>query len=103
MKISKKWRRMRAVYLYFAEGRFDLSDAAAEQMYLYESTGQGDLGLGLFGGNINGYAVAKHWLNATVAMWLEDLRLGLLRKQELYDMIPADLHWWLDNVLKRNT
>ena len=91
---------MQQVYLYFAEGRFDLSEGAALQMYQYESRGTGDLGLGLFGGPVNGYAVAKHWLNVTVAMWKEDLRQGLLLKGELYSMVPVELHWWLDKVLK---
>lgn len=100
MKISRKWRRMQAVYLYFAEGRFDLSEDAALEMYQYESCGQGDLGLGLFSGSINGYAVAKHWLNVTVSMWKEDLAGGLLLKGELYSMVPGELHWWLDRVLR---
>lgn len=101
MRISRKWRRMQQVYLYFAEGRFDLSEDAAMAMYQYESHGQGDLGLGLFAGSINGYAVAKHWLNVTVAMWKEDLAAGPLhlRRQELYEAVPAELHWWLDKVL----
>lgn len=100
MKISKNWRRMQQVYLYFAEGRFDLSEAAAEAMYLYESKGQGNLGLGLFAGEINGYAVAKHWLNVTVSMWKTDLQAGLLYKHELYGEVPEEFHWWLDSVLK---
>jgi hypothetical protein len=80
MKISKKWRRMQQVYLYFAEGRFDLSEAAALAMYRYESCGEGELGLGLFSGEINGYVVAKHWLNVTVARWRESLQQGLSRR-----------------------
>ena len=46
----------------------------------------------------NGYFIGKKWMNVNVAMWKEDLELGLLFKHELYsdEKYP---HWWLDSVL----
>lgn len=48
----------------------------------------------------NGFALGKKWLNVTLAMWLEDIRDGILVKRELYEdgKFP---HWWLDKVLNR--
>jgi hypothetical protein len=45
----------------------------------------------------NGFACGKKWLNVNVAMWKEDIALGLFRASELYadDKYPR---WWLDNV-----
>lgn len=46
----------------------------------------------------NGFALGKRWLDVTLAMWLEDIRDGILRRSELYEdgKFP---HWWLDRVL----
>lgn len=61
MKPSRKWRRIAEIYKRFAtEDGLDFSDNAAEEMYLFESTGNGDLRVGLFVGKSNGYAVGKH-------------------------------------------
>jgi len=45
----------------------------------------------------NGFYVGKKYLNVTVKMWKEDMKKGLLFKQELYDD-PKYPHWWLNNI-----
>ena len=96
MKVSPKWSKMAPIYRLMASdvGGLDFSEQAAEDAYLYESTGaKSDL-------SRNGYAVGKMWLNVTLAMWREDIRTGLLFKHELYeDPVFADHHEWLDGVL----
>jgi hypothetical protein len=49
----------------------------------------------------NGFLVGKKWLSVTVAMWKEDIRGGILFKEELYKdgKYPQ---WWLDSVLKHS-
>lgn len=71
------------------------SDAAALELYNYESYGQPMSN----GRPYNGFAVGKHWLNVTVAGWREDIRTGYLFRSELYDDGKYP-HWWLDSVLK---
>ena len=71
----------------------DHSDQAIIELFNSES----------YGGRVdprNGYAVGKMYLNVHVKMWKEDIALGLLRPQELYDdgLFP---HWWLDSVFNR--
>lgn len=63
-------------------------------MYIFESTGKGDLKQNLFDAT-NGYANGKHWMDITVKMWKEDIKAGLLSKWELYLELPG-IHWWLD-------
>ena len=48
----------------------------------------------------NGFSVGKTYLNVHEKMWKEDIKLGLLRKQELYEdgLFP---HWWLDSIFKK--
>jgi hypothetical protein len=78
-------------------GDHDFSDAAAMEMYVFETTGQGPLRSGLFSGDRpNGYAVGKKWMDATAAMWREDIRAGLLWRFELESDYPG---WFLDRVL----
>ena len=101
MRISKKWRRMQPIYRLFGGEGLDYSEEAALEMYLFESRGIGNLRLGLFGSR-NGYANGKHWLNVTVAMWLEDIVNGLLFIDELYDAYAPEYHWWLDSILKKD-
>jgi len=93
---------MAAIYRRFggeSQG-LDYSESAASEMYRYESTGRGDLKSGVFhgapSGKLNGYAVGKHWMDATVKMWREDLRSLLLFRSELEQEFPA---WFLDRVL----
>jgi len=102
-KPSTKWRRIQPIYQYFAGESevLDFSDDAAVAMFLWESRGEGDLRLGLFqqtGDKYNGYAVGKHWMDVTVAMWNTDIRERILCRYELYEEFP-DWHWWLDRVL----
>lgn len=102
MKPSKKWRAMQPIYQAFAEGKegLDFSEEAAEEMYLFESRGEGNLRMGLFSGErMNGYAVGKHWMDATVKGWLEMIAEGTLFIWELYEWFP-EWHWWLDRVVK---
>lgn len=89
---------MAEIYRRFAtESGLDFSDEAAEEMYLFETTGKGDLQLGLFAGQqANGFAVGKRWMDVTVKMWKADIRGGILWRHELEDVYPA---WFLDRVL----
>ena len=99
MRTSRKWRKMAPLYKHFAGGDYDFSDEAALAMFLFESRGIGNLSLDLMSAQPNGYAVGKHWMDVSVAMWNEDLRMGLLTKSEIYSWYP-DWHWWLDKVVK---
>ncbi len=99
MKISARWWKMAEVYRRFADPDCDFSREAAEEMFRFESEGVGSLKVSLFGDPArlpNGYAVGKHWMDATVKMWIEGLAEGTLWVKELYDAYP---HWWLDRVL----
>lgn len=87
--------RRAALYRVMADDEpgLDFSDAAAEEMFVWESTGKGALGKGLFGGEgpFNGYAVGKRYLDVMLALWKEDIRGGLLFPSELYkdpDLAP---------------
>lgn len=67
-------------------------------MYLYETRGEGDLRMGLFGeSKANGFAVGKKWMNVTLEMWKEDIRSGILFRTELEEDYPK---WFLDKFLK---
>lgn len=48
----------------------------------------------------NGYYHGKKWMDVTLAMWREDIRLGNLWVFELYrdHTFP---HWWLDKVFSK--
>ena len=100
--VSRKWWRMAAIYRRFGgeSPALDYSEAAAVAMYGFESTGRGELKFGVIpvapGGKLNGYAVGKHWMDATVKMWREDLRGMLLFRSELEPEYPA---WFLERVL----
>lgn len=76
---------------------FDYSDKALFDMYSFESTGLPKIDYSLPGpnGKCNGYAVGKHWMDVTVAMWLEDIRKGLLFKFELQEDFPE---WFLEKI-----
>lgn len=99
---TKRWRRIQPIYRHFGGERLDYSEEAAQEMYCFETTGQGDLKMGLFAGNrCNGYAVGKHWMDATIKMWLQDIPQGLLSLDELYREYPEEWHWWLDRMVKK--
>jgi hypothetical protein len=69
-------------------------------MYIYESTGVGNLKFGIMSptGKYNGYAVGKRWAEVTVRMWKRDIQDGLLFIHELYEdgRFP---YWWLNEVI----
>lgn len=103
MQISTKFRRMLAVYQIFggSGSTLDYSEEAALTQYRAETFGGVRVGLGKqSNGLYNGFAIGKHWMDVTVAMWKEDIHSGLLTKSELYrDPLFRDCHWWLDKVL----
>jgi hypothetical protein len=45
----------------------------------------------------NGFNYGKRYMDVTLAMWREDIRLGTLFIHELYQD-PSFPHWWLDRV-----
>ena len=58
-------------------------------MYLYETRGEGDLSIGLFGKEKeNGYAVGKKWMNVHIEMWKKDIQQGILFRFELEKDYP---------------
>lgn len=94
---------MQPIYRYFGgdDEKLDYSEEAANEMYQFETNGKGNLRMGLFNGDrYNGYAVGKHWMDATIKMWIQDIRDGVLFIEELYEWFP-DWHWWLDRVVKK--
>lgn len=101
MKIGKRYKKILPIYQYFAgeHNNLDFSEQAMLDMFLWETHGKGRLKISLFNKNvINGFAIGKHWMDVTIAMWNEDIKSGLLRKHELYDEYP-DWDWWLNKVL----
>jgi hypothetical protein len=98
---------MAEVYRLFGgdSSQVDYSEEAAQEMYRFETYGEGTLKQGLFSDPTrtpNGYAVGKHWSDAQVKTWIEDLYRGHLRVVELYEPYPGEMsfpHWWLDRVL----
>lgn len=73
------------------EDCLDFSDEALLEMYESESYGT------VTCSPDNGFYHGKKWMDVTVAMWIEDLKIGTLTKRELYDDDFPD--WWLDKVL----
>ena len=71
----------------------DYSEDCMRELNVYESTGKGGCRWN------NGYYIGKKYMNVTMGMWKEDIELGLLFKQELYegDKYPR---WWLDGILR---
>lgn len=86
MRISNKWRKKAElykeaaidIYMEGAEARnrslgepivlcpYDFSEKAALDMFIFESTGIGNIGLDVFNGKLNGYAVGKKWLDVKI-------------------------------------
>ena len=93
---------MQPIYRFFGgeSERLDYSEESVQEMFLWESHGIGELKICLFNDErVNGYMVGKHWMDVTVKLWREDIRKGMLLRNELYDEFPQ-WHWWLDKVLK---
>lgn len=98
MKITKKWQDMADIYCKFVpnEPCYDFGPKSAEQMFLFESTGNPKLNLtDKINGKYNGYLVGKHWMDATIKMWREDINSGLLNRNELLTDFPE---WFLTKI-----
>lgn len=95
--VSKRFKRMAEVYRIFATDwahLHDFSDEMLIELFNAES----------FGSEVspkNGFACGKKWLNVNVAMWKEDIALGLFRASELY-ADPKYPTWWLDQLFHKN-
>jgi hypothetical protein len=97
---------MQPIYRYFAgdHENLDFSEQSALEAYLWETRGEGNFKVGLFEGKPNGYVVGKHWMDATVKMWLEDLNSipKLLHPYELLcDPELVEFRWWIEKVINR--
>lgn len=93
IRITKKWLRSAQYYRRLAElltDGLDFSDAAAREMFRYESTG-GAVSAG------NGFLVGKGQLDVMLTMWREDIASGLLAVAEL-QADPAIPSWVIDRV-----
>lgn len=98
MKISKKWIRISQIYRTFCpkEDCYDFGPISEENMFLFESTGKPKLNLtDKLNGKFNGFLVGKHWMDATIKMWKEDIDSGLLSKKDLEIDFPG---WFLDKI-----
>lgn len=100
MKISKKWRKMGELYKQFCpkEECYSFNETSAERMFLFESTGHPKMNLTDKddNGKFNGFLVGKHWMDATIKMWREDIENGLLLKSELEKDFPE---WFLNKII----
>ena len=95
-KLTGKFIRMCEVYKLFSHDWKDIcdyDDDCRRELNVYESTGKGECRWN------NGYYIGKKYMDVTVKMWREDIKLGTLFVHELYegDKYPS---WWLDKVLK---
>ncbi len=87
---------MAAIYKIFSkdwEKYHDYSDNSLIELFNNESYGTPI-------SPYNGYALGKKWLNVNVQMWIEDIKLGILFKHELYEDTKFP-HWWLDSIFKK--
>jgi hypothetical protein len=92
MKIGKKWLKMAEIYKRFAPEGCDFSDECMQEMYLHESTGT-DLKMRK---PLNGYEQGKKWMDVTIAMWKEDIKVGQLFVYELTNDGYPD--WFLQRI-----
>lgn len=68
----------------------DFSDDALFDLYIFESTGKGEIKPD------NGFSNGKKWMDVAIAQWKEDLWVTL-HPIDLYD--DPDLpHWWIDKI-----
>lgn len=83
----------------FAEDipNMDFSEEAAQAYFDFETSGKGNLKIGMFGRQekYNGYMVGKHWMDVTIKMWKEDDRRGWYLPDELSAFYPE---WWLKTI-----
>ena len=45
---------------------YDFSKKAALEMFIFESTGKGNIAMDVFKGTVNGYAIGKKWLDVEI-------------------------------------
>jgi hypothetical protein len=98
MRITKKWRAMSEIYKRFCplEDCYDFSETSALDAFSFESIGYPKLSLtDKKDGKYNGYVVGKHWMDATIKMWNEDLESGILVYSELEKDFPI---WFLEKL-----
>jgi hypothetical protein len=74
---SKQWKKMAEIYEVFADDWkhvCDFSDDAAMEMYTFESRGIGNVSVASKRNNglYNGFAVGKHWMDATIKIFPKD-------------------------------
>ena len=90
------------VYEQFTEqdnSSLDFSDEALLEMYIYESTGNGNVDSRhdeylKTGRKVNGYAVGKKWMDVTFAMWKKEVDyygwcFAIYQLMCFYDKIPG--------------
>jgi len=92
------WKRSEPLYRRFAPPEFSGRNAAeAEEMFRAETHGGQQPSV-----SENRYAAGKRNLDATVAMWYEDIRTGMLLKYELLsDPTFLGIQVWVRKVLSR--
>lgn len=102
--MTNEWRTQAERYRFFARHQpgLDWSEAAAEAMYRYETFGEGENPMTLFGGPVmNGYAYGKRWLNWHLTEWETAIGKGFLTKHELLtDPHLAPIRDWLIEQLR---
>lgn len=79
MKISLRYKRKALLYKKFAsdwESVLNFDNKSLEECFMWETHGKPT-------NKNNGYVVGKSWLDVNLAMWREDLKLGLLELEEL--------------------
>jgi len=95
---TARWWKKAAIYKLFAESDMDFSDEAAQDMFTYESIGEGDLSPQIFSTSNNGYAYGKYRMDWHITEWNRDIYRGDLFKEELYaSRFP---NAWIDSVIK---
>lgn len=105
--MTNKFLKMCELYRIFAaDWDCDFSEKAKEDMFVFESTGKGNIDSGIFsyGNKPNGFAVGKKWLNVTVSMWREAISRGGIYKDFLLSEPRNDSKYfnhrkWLNSVL----
>lgn len=75
------------------ESCYSFDEYAAKEMYSFESTGLPKLSL--TSEQRNGFLVGKHWMDATIKMWREDIEIGNLTADELLLDFPE---WFLKKI-----
>jgi len=104
MKITRRWLKKAEIYKIFTnpwKHRCTFTEKDAEELFIYESTGMGNISIDTFNDSSNGFAVGKKWADVQVNMWLEDFSKNRLFArmclQEMYwnKEFPE---WWLDTI-----